>query len=254
MTMHSDTPNLTGRRGFTLLELLVVIAIISILLAIVLVAGSVVSSRAKVRATTQVLTSLDRALDEFIIVAGTIPVYSPQFYDGVPGPDNQLITGYDSLDHSARPDAAVFIQQATGRGEADAIIGGIPDRFLQSTVGGPTDDIRSQWTAPSVLDAWANESWPDGEDGSPWPVKAQQIIYFVHPQNTLAQDLYGRCVNGRPYFMSAGPDRKYGLTAEISATSDDVTMAESFVEDNLYSYQPTEFKRGMSDVFRKGER
>src|SRR5690606_36743971 len=62
-----------------------------------------------------------------------------------------------------------------------------------------------------------------------WPIREQSLIYYVHPNNRRsradasldeypdAQELYGACVNGRPYFFSAGPDGFYGHPDELAS-------------------------------------
>jgi hypothetical protein len=55
-------------------------------------------------------------------------------------------------------------------------------------------------------------------------------------------------VNKRPYFFSAGPDQKYGLTKEGDPSGPSVTVAEAeeAIADNVYSYPVGPFKKGMS--------
>jgi len=252
-----------SRSGFTLLELLIVIGIITLLVGVLLAVGLRAIRSQDERATKNVLISLDRALSEYILVAGSIPKYNPLAYSRVPGPD--LLDPNDGLNiatsdraflaypvgstvrHPIRPDAAVFTKQVSGYGEVDAIIRGIPERFLVSTVTGPESDPVAGDPSPSVIDAWAivDALWP-----APHPIARQQLIYYVHPENELAQDLYGRCVNGRPYFMSAGPDRRYGLTSEFAdqnlSAAAEREAALKALEDNIYSYTPGPVKKDMS--------
>lgn len=263
---HSDRPapaHARARGAFTLIELLTVIAVIAILMAIVLVAGSGVLSNQRAKMTKNVLITLDRALDEYILAVGSIPPYgvtdaNDNIYLHVPGDDNNVQsygTGTNTL-HCARPDAAAFIEQTRGFGEVDSIITSIPDRFLRLTVQnrnpqGPSDsaEVRNEKsTAPSVVDAWATPGWPvDDQGDATFPIERQQVIYYVHPDNTLAQDLYGQCVNRRPYFMSAGPDQLYGLTNGPSRANTTVEEAESFTKDNIYSYPVGPIRKGMAN-------
>jgi len=253
--LHADTPDVArprAARGFTLVELLAVVTIIAILTGIVLVAAGGVSGARKVALTEDILRSLDRALDEYHTATDKYPAYNADDYVDVPDEDNTLKSynpGSGVEQHSARPDASVFIKQARGFGEVDAILTGIPDRFLVTTVTGADDD-----PTPSVIDAWGEDQWPPSADDPTvlFPAATQQLIYYVHPQNDLAQHLYGSCVSGRPYFMSAGADKKYGLVNEAPDDADDrVEAAESYTEDNLYSYPVDPIKTGMLPVARR---
>ena len=218
-----------GGVGFTLIELLVVVSIIAILVTAIVSVGVRVFTVRKGDATRSVLRTLDRALDEYIEANSGPPRYKVALYEDRPGDDNDL-EPYNGEDHAPRPDASVFLLQAQGFGEVDAIVTGIPEEFLVTT------DLDRD-TTPSVLDAWAVEGW-----GDPWPVASQQLVYFVHPKNRLAQDLYGQCVNGRPYFMSAGPDLLYGLRDEFPNLSGEAAKEAAIkaLEDNVYSYDGVE--------------
>ncbi len=260
MPQRTPTPS---RPGFTLLELLIVIGIITLLVGVLLAVGLRAIRSQDERATRNLLFTLDRAMSEYILVAGSIPKYNPQAFSRVPGPDlldpndglniissNDAFLAYpdgSTVRHPIRPDASVFIRQVTGYGEVDAIIRGIPERYLVSTITGPESDPVAGDPSPSVVDAWAivDALWP-----APHPIARQQLVYYVHPDNELAQDLFGRCINGRPYFMSAGPDRRYGLTSEFAdqglSAAAEREAALKALEDNIYSYTPGPVKKDMS--------
>lgn len=238
----------TSRRGFTLLELLVVISIIVILVSLLVGAGLAVTRNSRANATKGVLESLNRALDEFIVENNNnIPPFDRESYAAVPGwdgpnggdPDTDYLNESDNP-MPQRPDASVFVRQARGVGEVDAILAGVPERFVIPTAvprsvtvgGGSIIEANMYDTAPSFVDAWASTDWPGIADlGSggfedAWPIRDQTLIYYIHPNNRRdrspsgnpefpdAQELYGSIVNGRPYFLSAGPDRFYGHPEE----------------------------------------
>ncbi len=239
------------RGGFTLLEMLAVVAIILVLVGLIGGVGIRVLRGQKVSQTQNLLLTLDRALDEYITAnRGAIPRYivgdaSTNQYQEVPGKNNDVSDSKFFGDYAGekknpkRPDAAVFIRQALGAGEASAIIQGIPAQFLFVTRGGEggRETTGNQDLTPSVIDSWGSRDWPTDDNGNLWDITRQQVIYFVHPDNRLAQDLYGQCLNRRPYFFSAGPDLKYGLASEMpsGAMQPDV---EALVADNIYSYPP----------------
>lgn len=244
-TILHHGPRATLRRsGFTLLELLAVIGIIVLLAALVTGASVAVLRGQKIRVTENILYTLDRALDEYYAVHNSIPPYIADNYDQIPWTDNPLVNydcGAGNTMHSDRPDAKLFLFHARGFGEVDAILAGIPPQFLIRTPRGRTEPIDE---VPSVLDSWSDNTWPvnDGGGSPTYPIASEQIIYFVHPRNCLAQAIYGPCINDRPYFMSAGPDRYYGHPSELGVVglpaSDSDEKRESLRtlrEDNLYS-------------------
>jgi len=244
-----------NQRAFTLIELLVVIVIIAILVGLVAGAGVAVLGNRDVRNTENVLNTLDRALSDYMTDnADSPPPWNAGLYENVPGSayhadaggDNDVSNSDAWVDLNGReyprhPDAAVFIRVARGFGAVDSILGEMGDRWLVATPESGNDEATPNVSdvSPSVLDAWSNaQEW-----GAPWPILgAVTPIYYVHPGNELAQRLYGRCTNGRPYFFSAGPDRKYGSTTHESGDGQQDSMladaALESLEDNLYSSQP----------------
>lgn len=274
--MHSRSTRraLGSRRAFTMIELLVVITIIVILLLLVVGVGSRVISGQKVKATQGLLNTLDRALDEYMQQNnGAIPPYRRDDYFGVPGPDvvdNSVFydgvypptTGVDR--YYLRPDAAVFLRQAMGFGLVQSIVSGIGTSFVRITTTPDGATLASNFDrdkdpTPSIVDSWAEQDWQ-----SPWrtieepanasipgsPRTLQQLVFYVHPKNELAQALFGKCEAGRPYFMSAGPDRFYGIPYEQPqivahhGLRPGMTLDETFQqamhkarEDNIYSYK-----------------
>lgn len=247
-----------GARAFSLVELLVVITIIAILLTISTVVGLRLVERQRVSVTQDVLRALDTALENYqASTRGQPPKYDPSYFDRVPGLDfrpGDMLNDINrpgtfaeyppgsGVDHPCFPDASVFIRQARGVGTVDSVIQQIPERFLVVTIGdeigqtpGPTDPGSDP--TPSVIDAWGDK----GAWQVPWAITEQRTILYVHPDNKLAQALYGKCVNNRPYFMSAGPDGGSGLSYQVAprqgetATERRASVLAS-LNDNVYSY------------------
>ncbi len=227
-----------GGRGFTLIELLVVMIIIIILVGIVAGVGTGLIRDSRGKVTRDLLRTLDRVMVEYEASTGKLPPYltknsAAEEYDGIPGPDN-MVVGYGSQgNHAPRPDCAVFFKQAKGVGKVDDILKDIPARFLKPTVTGGDPD-----PTPSVVDAWARKDW-----GDPFSAEQQTLVYYIHPGNKLAQDLYGRCINGRPYFLSAGPDNLYGTTRDAGSPTEEEALAA--LDDNITSYAPGPIREDM---------
>jgi prepilin-type N-terminal cleavage/methylation domain-containing protein len=199
-----------GRHGgFTLIELIVVITIIAVLVSLTAAVGVSVLRGSKERNTENLLNTLDRALEEYISEVGSIPGYEPILYEGQPNFQESGLVEYRGGMHPARPDAAVFLAQTRGTGVVGAIVESIPPRYLRPTPlpGGTFAADAVRFEEPSIVDSWAQDP---GVWTLPYDITQEQVIYYVHPDNDLAQDLYGRCVNNRPYFLSAGADGLYG--------------------------------------------
>ena len=255
--MMRDTTNFVPvRRAFTLLELLVVITIIAILIGIIAGTGVAVIGNQKGRQTENLLSTLDRALSDFMVSNNdAAPPYIPSGYRNTPGtgyaPNSAALNRegnadawslYLGTEYPRHPDAAVFIRQARGTGAVDEILQSLGERWLVSTpevgaVSAAPDSSEFNATdgTPSVLDPWADaNAWR-----APWPVVGTTVIYYVHPGNRLAQDLYGQCRNNRPYFFSAGPDGVYGSTTHLEPMGERsvlfVEQAVAGLEDNIYS-------------------
>lgn len=226
-----------SRAGFTIIELLVVVTVLLILVGLVTGVGIRVFRNQEAQVTRGVLQTLDRALDEYQATKNAAPDYRLEDYERVPGdPVGESTSGGEYFSRylgdyfPRRPDTSVFLKEALGVGQVKDIVGGVGERFLVVTVSPGSRNAADSDVTPSVVDAWATDSW-----ANPWDPVGQQLIYYVHPRNKLAQELYGRCINGRAYFMSAGPDLKYGLKSEAGASPDKATV-EGFLNDNIYSY------------------
>lgn len=252
------------RRAFTLIEILVVVGIVALLAAIVLGVGPRVIGGQQKAATQATLRALDGMLDEFLETqGGALPAFDTADYAGSPGEDlktpgdERLKTidsngdaGYSEYPRNGDPryprfpDASVFIRAARGCCEvADNILAQLPPSQVRATV--MPDDQQTTTRdesepSPSVLDAWgAKKDWE-----APFVLFDAKPVLFVHPKNLLAQAMYGRCINNRAYFVSAGADRLYGTTSELSTdgrrdgADEKVKKAIAALADNVYSYPP----------------
>lgn len=260
--------------GFTMVELLVVIGLIVVLLAILLTVSSRVFSNQKAAMTRNTMVALDRMLDEYMTATGTVPRYRPAAWTGRPSefvgladdPLGAVATGPEqfgdaSSQHVRRPEVGVFLDQVAGYGAADSILESLPPQAmltyrLDPGLGGGqvTEQIRR-----TVVDGWSpsDEAWDVRQNGETrYPMAgpgSRPLIYFVHPENLLAQELYGRCQGGRPYFLSAGADGRYGLGGgvemEEGASADAVHAS---LDDNITSYTvgPANLSNGFFNATR----
>ncbi|MFG0293993.1 MAG: type II secretion system protein [Phycisphaerales bacterium JB065] len=224
-----------NHRGFTLLEVLITVSIIVILIAAVFAVGQQVITRQKINQTNGVLSSLDRALEEYRIESRVLPRLdtddyldqlwrdhaggtSPVMNDATGQTFLGMVDNYRDEDFAWLPNAAYFIYLSEGYENIDSIIAGIPGSFSR-TVQVSNGVFRTQ-----VLDAWDNP------------------IIFVTPDNPLAQAIFGECPSDRPYFMSAGPDGHYGVPTDVPAvglTGPELTRkVNELREDNIYSVTP----------------
>ncbi len=260
--MSRNTRQSTGSRGFTLIELIVVVGVIAVLAAIVLAIGPRVLGGQKASGTESMLRSLDRVYEDFLSSnGGAQPRFDVNDYAGVPGADLALLadgknetvdsandeafsqypaSGGSSRDYPRFPDAAVFLRQALAAGVGEATLASLPDRnvVITATSDDPGAPAEETDRTPSVLDLWGptDPAWTEG-----YVLFGGVPILFVHPSNLLAQEMYGRCLNGRAYFMSAGEDRLYGATNQLSRDGSrmsldaDVARAVAALRDNLFS-------------------
>ena len=219
------------RRAFSLIELLAVITIMGLLMGMIVTASVVVARKQRAASTQKLLLKLDHVLEEYLAQRNVVPAFVPAAYaTEVPVP--RALRSWNGVEYPDQPDVSVFLRSARGVGQCDTLIASIPEQFLRVTPEGIV----------TAVDSWAE-----------WPETPYGLIYYVHPDNHLAQALYGRCVNKRPYFLSAGPDGHFGHPQEIAESGIEVSDMQEQVDllnewrsDNTYSIQgvDTELRLG----------
>lgn len=215
--MRRPNHPITRRAGFTMLEVLVVIGIILVLMGLVLAITTNVIEKSERTRTENTLTILDMCMSEWEHVAERKLTY------GIA--DQPTAGSVYELDEAAAPSASTLaafsiIMKPASVKELLAQVP--PDRAKQET--GPPVSVR-------VLDAWDNQilaifpgrKWVSGDAGS------RDVDGSIR---TAHENIYGVAVSGKVYFVSAGPDGKFG-SLDPGATAQELSEAS----DNIASYE-----------------
>jgi prepilin-type N-terminal cleavage/methylation domain-containing protein len=272
--MQNKNINRTFRQAFTLIEMLIVMSIIGLLAALTLGISSSVMRNSEIRQTENGLKVLSMAMQEWELEMGRSITFK-----GVAGIEDQVdggiydidrtdmnngggLIGYPVFNGQAVEDAVILAEMRSRNialirvlSEAESskdILSKIePDHFCK-TSGTAPDEIHTSdlcnidgTHSSIVVDAWGTPI------GIVFPGK-----YFVPGDfndeyardssgdltvRDQIEDGLGSCVNQRPYFVSAGPDGKWGYRyqAGTGPSGDDLSMTLwSATLDNIYSYKP----------------
>ncbi|MBT4530805.1 MAG: prepilin-type N-terminal cleavage/methylation domain-containing protein [Phycisphaerae bacterium] len=252
----------TIKYGFTLIEIMIVIGIIAMLAALTLGISSSVMRNAEKRKTQDVLQLLTVALQEWELEKGrsiTFDGYEPEM---APDPNGGWTLGHYDIYRNEYE--VIQAPQFSEQGVLNALMNvametrmeSLVDVFMQSEgakdiLSKMTSDIfiehdHGTYSRKLVVDAW----------GTPIGIVFPGRPYFdVNPNGSSfdaafddcgdgtvrdeAEDGLGSCINARPYFVSAGPDRTWGYRSQSndqnSTPDNDAWVAST---DNLYSYEP----------------
>ena len=252
------TPH-ASRRAFTLVEIVVVISLILFLLGLTLSVSTIVIERSEIRQTEITIRLLDTALQEREALAdrqitwGRGAVYDMQEDPTYPGkslPDDVFIISelLDTLRRAA---------------QVKDILARIDPEFVHTYQPGSRspyppwirdpaqeDAVDNKWGVqhgpqpPSlaIIDAWDTPIYPM-HPGPLWD--AVLTPYSPDPDldgtaRIYNEGEYGIARNRRIYFVSAGPDGRFGRTVEFPGLGgDELSQAiEKARADNIYSYQP----------------
>jgi prepilin-type N-terminal cleavage/methylation domain-containing protein len=224
--MHT-TNSACRRRGFTLIELLIVVGIIGLLVATTLLVGGAAVGGARRSVTEDTLRVLDAALEQYIASEDIIPPALVQ--DPRPGRTTFVLPVADvrsMADNAMIDSVGLFLLQANTIPDAKKSLDQLPQKFVRQQT---TTLSANPLTITSVFDAWGEPiryvhpqfsgrittvtPINSVELLGPAPAGKQYGVTDVRRNNVTAspQDIAdgdgGKCIGGRPYFYSAGPDK-----------------------------------------------
>ena len=248
------------RSGFTLIEILIVIGIIVILAGIVLAVGATLAASQNIKRTEATMQILESALNEWEAlmrrdltwgIDGQPPpppgsVYEPR-YDMQEDTMHVFLVS-DLLDNVGRsPDIRSILAQIDQQRyiQYEDYSSAQPPAWIRegqlaSVQATEPDPQAASWVADAAnwndkhtaLDAWERpirvvhpgRKWTAG-DVLPGPDEDGTV-------HTPLEDVYGTASNAKPYFVSGGPDGRFGDISALEGTPmHDATL------DNIYSYE-----------------
>lgn len=219
-------------RGFTVVELIITIGLIVLLVGLTVAVTSAFSRKSEVGQTEDMIRLLDMAVLEWEQAA------ERPLTLGDPG------TGFTfDIDETEEPavQASQLVTRIGNTAGVREILAQIDTNFLQRDV---TDiDGDGDVDEKIIRDAWDN------------------LVYVIHPGRianaappfndvladadqdrtirTMWEDEYGVALNVRLFFVSAGPDGRFGLDGDFSGlTGAELDRAKREARaDNVYSYE-----------------
>jgi len=236
-SMRADT---AARTGATLVEMVVALGVIVFLTGLTVTATTAVVQRAEVQETQNVITLLDTALQEWELSADRkltwgdaedeVDIWSDRAYvlvisellDAIrrtPGPRDVL----------ARIDADLVYPYREG--ETPAWITSDPYARMQLERFVDRKSI-------TVLDAWGTPVYATHPGKLVAPGDPPEDIDGT--ENTPNEQIYGTARSRHVCFVSAGPDRRFGLYWEFPdlPRQHREEAIQAARRDNLYSYRP----------------
>ena len=244
-------------RAFSLIEMMIVIGIIAILAGLTLGISNAVLRGSEIRKTEDAITLLDTALQEwetemgrsitFHGIAAIVGRYDIPYLDVDPVADTLSAPNMGAGDVTQEAMSEAMLNRSkwicTLLNESEAsknILKQIhPDLLMTETV----DEIKIFW----LVDAWEN---PIGCVFAGRTFNGSGLTMFAEDQSgdltvrDQAEDGLGSCINRRPYFVSSGPDGKWGYRYQAYLDgSNNVNNADDLDKwsdciDNIYSYEP----------------
>jgi len=266
------------RSGFTMIEMLIVIFIIALLAALTLGISSSVMRNAEIHKTEDVLKLMTMALEEWELEKGRsmtfdgyIPVVNGRYdimlggEDGdeidKPGFSEQGVVDEKMLQAMRMRMVAIVLVLKQSESSSEVLSKISPSHLCKTSGTAPEEihtsdvcNISGEHTMV-VLDSWGTplgvvfpgrnyfEANPNGNPSID-PAFDESGDRTVLDQ---AEDGLGSCLNERPYFVSAGPDQKWGYRFQSNnlnagpgketPTGSGIFLWEDSI-DNINSYEP----------------
>ena len=251
------------RRAFTLIEMMVVITIIVILAGLTLGISNSVLRGAEIRQVKDTLTLLEMAMEEWELAATR-----QMTYGAIDEPNGILTYSYDipeptSLNEQAGlsmafipddepDDANEVMRNAIDRmmavPESRAIIERIDPDFFRPEEGQLENWIWDPWDTRVLLVPAGRDFNPAFDriasgmpEESQWQADRRDPSGDGTVRNSL-ENAFGGAANARPYFVSAGPDGRWGhrqlktVYADMPLDGDEAELAAE-ATDNVTSYE-----------------
>lgn len=252
------------RRGFTMIEIVIVVGIIVILVSIVLAVGATLAASQNIKRTQATMQILESALDEYEALMRRELTWGID--QSTPPPGSVYAARYDMQEDTMHvfliSDMLDDVSRSSDIRSMLANIDG--ERYVRYEYDGtppptappawilegnlPTfqttepDPLVAQWENDSalwynqhtVLDAWERpirvihpgRKWTDGD------VLPLDLFSDDGTVQTPLEIVYGSARNAKPYFVSGGPDGRFGSRAGGATQAQ-----QEAAQDNIYSYE-----------------
>lgn len=193
---------LYARRGFTLVEMLTVIAALIILLGLMVSLAWDVRRQSSERLTKALLVKLDALMTEYTARHQQLPQVTPLVETvAAGGAATQSILTTRAAEDDLPPEESLLA--AAELNNRDFVLALRSEAGPAGAARGPSPELFGPLAGPMYDEVTLRDAW-----GTP-------IVFMpaMHPA-------IGMALGNRPFFMSAGPDRRFRT-----------------LEDNLYSYE-----------------
>lgn len=224
----------SGRRGFALIELLVVVGIVVFLAGLTITGAAALIERSEIERTHRTMDLIDLALSEWQTETGRHLTWGPE-------PGEHDIWSYRSheliitelIQTIRRHAAARDVLARVDRGAIYVYTEGETPPWIAGYATVQMRDFYGEW---AVLDAWGIPIYATHPGALAAPGDTPDADGTERTANELE---YGTARDRRVCFVSAGPDRRFGILREFLTLppAERAAAMEEARADNLYSYE-----------------